>query len=322
MALVNKIVNFICSRDNVTSSEGSKMRPYLKLCAKLSGHAFGLGDIQRALDTSRGAAKVVVSRLKRDGQLITLERGRYRLVGRESLAKLQELESMDPNFHRLAEEVYRRYPDLSAVVFYGSRIAGSADEFSDYDVLVVTRESHEWTETRRVEQELRGELSVGAHLTVYSEKTFRLLVITEPHLKFWMNNSVVLTEGHELGVLPPTAKWGYTEALYLAEGYIDVGNMGGRGQVISYLTALRMILMVEHSIGLDYDYENVRKEVERLVGGRLIRATRANPLSPNVRKEETVQLRRRVRKRLREARSKLDLIGENESDLKWMELRR
>jgi len=80
--------------------------------------------------------------------------------------------------------------------------------------------------------------------------------------------------------------------------------------------------MVEHALKLDYAYEKVRKEIGNLVGESLVQAARKNHLSPKgVTNEQTEKLRGVVRKRLREVRSKLDLVGENESDLRWKELR-
>lgn len=318
---VNKIINFIRDIEKVIS--GVKTKPYLKLCEGLPNYNFTLADARRALGTRPGSAKVILSRLKGAGLILSVGRGRYRLIGRENLARFQELRARDPKLYQLALELYRGYPDSRALVLYGSRISGVADELGDYDVMVVTEKSHERSETRAVERGLGRLLGVRVHLSVYSERVLRTLAMGEPHLKFWLNNAaVLLPEGRGLGVLPPTSKWGYKEALYVAEGYIDAGDVGGGGQAASYLTALRMTLMVEHALSLDYDYENVRKEVERFAGGRLVTAVRANPIAAKVGKEEMVRLRRRVRKKLKEVRAKLKLIGENESDVYLKELRR
>jgi len=212
---------------------------------------------------------------------------------------------------------------LKALVLYGSRISGSADAFSDYDAMVITESPRSRGENRKTERELAERLGIKVHLTVYSEKGFVTFAMTEPHLKFWLNEAVVLAEGWQLGSLPPTAKWGYKEALYVAEGYIDVGDESqGTRRATCYLTALKIILMVEHALNLDYYYENVRKEMEDLVGRGLVMAVRRNHLSPKgIGKKQIDKLSRIVHKKLRKTRADLESIGENESDLRWKELR-
>lgn len=62
--------------------------------------------------------------------------------------------------------------------------------------------------------------------------------------------------------------------------------------------------------------------MEHLVGRNIVQAVRRDHISPKgVMKKQIKKLRRIVRKRLRELRNKLDLIGENESDLRWKEMR-
>ncbi|MDI6884068.1 MAG: hypothetical protein QMD00_02865 [Hadesarchaea archaeon] len=299
------------------------MKPYLKLCAGLSERKFTLADAQRTLGAQPGSAKVILSRLKSAGLILPIGRGRYRLIGRENLAKLQEIRAMDTKLYQLALEIYRKYPDLKALVLYGSRISGSADAFSDYDAMAITEAVHERGENKGIERELTKRFG-KVHLTVYSEKGFKIFAMTEPHLKFWLNDAVVLAEGRWPGPLPPIAKWGYKEALYMAEGYIDVGDESqGARRATCYLTALKIILMVEHALNLDYDYENVRKEMERLVGRGLVMAVRRNHLSPKgIGKKQIDKLSRIVHKKLRKTRVDLESIGENESDLRWKELRR
>lgn len=300
------------------------MKPYLKLCEGLSGREFTLADAQKKLGTQPGSAKVIMSRMKSAGLVLPIGRGKYRLIRQENLVKLGELRAKDEKLYQLALEIFKRYPDLKVLTLYGSRISPTADALSDYDIMVIAETTHERSESRRIERELGECLGIKVHLTVLSEKGFKILAITEPHLKFWLNGAVILTEGWELGPLPPTAKWGYKEALYMAEGYIDVGTEEHDPfSATCYLTALKLILMVEHALNLDYNYENVRREMERLVGSNLIQAVRKDRTSPKgVRKEQLKKLKRVVLKRLRAARERLEMIGENESDLRWKELRR
>ncbi|MEW6222617.1 MAG: nucleotidyltransferase domain-containing protein [Candidatus Hadarchaeota archaeon] len=299
------------------------MKPYLRLCEGLSGSKFTLADARKALGVQPSSTKVILSRLKSAGLILPVGRGRYRLIGRENLAKLQEIKERDKKMYQLVLGVYQKYHDLKALVLYGSRISGTADAFSDYDAMVITDAIHDRSDNKKIERELAEELGIKVHLAVYSKRGVMISAMTEPHLKFWMNNAVVLAEDRWPTPLPPTAKWGYKEALYMAEGYIDVGGEDqGSFRVTCYLLALKLILMVEHALKLDYDYENVRKEMEYLVGKNTVLAVRRDHLSPKgVRKKQIEKLGRIVRKRLKELRNKLDLIGENESDLRWKEMR-
>ena len=244
------------------------------------------------------------------------------MVKPENLIRLQELKGMNPKLYRLARGLYQRYPDLKLVVLYGSQVTGGADPFSDYDAMVITESVHDGEKKRDIWRGLEKELGIKLHLTVYSGGSFKTLIMTEPHLRFWLKEGKVLDEGGAFGPLPPVAKWGYKEVLYLAGGYIDIGGEGGPASVASYLTALKLILMIEHALRLDYSYENVKNELERLVGRDLVLAVRKNPLSPKgLRKRQVEWLRKMARKKLGEVRAKLDLIGENESDLLLKELR-
>jgi len=299
------------------------MKPYLKLCTGLSQRRFTLADARKALGAQPSSTKVILSRLKSAGLILPIGRGRYKLIERENLAKLQKLRARDTKLYQLALEIYRKYPDLKALVLYGSRISGSADAFSDYDAMVITEATHDRSEDRRIERELAERIGIRVHLTIYSKRGFMISAMTEPHLKFWLNDAVVLSEDWWPGPLPPTAKWGYKEALYMAEGYIDVGDEDrGSFRATCYLVALKMILVVEHALKLGYDYENVREEMEHLAGRSLVQSVRKDRLSPKgVRNKQIEKLARIVRGRLKKLRSKLDLIGDNESDLRWKEMR-
>ena len=299
------------------------MKPYPKLCAGLSKMVFTLTEAQKVLGAKPSSAKVIVSRLKRAGQILPLGRGEYRLIKPENLSRLLELKKMNPKLYQLALGLYQRYPDLKLLVLYGSQVTGSADFLSDYDTMVITETLHDRREEKNIRRELENELGIKLHLTVYSERGFKILAMTEPHLRFWLNEGVMLEEGIALGPLPPVARWGYREALYLAEGYIDIGDQGGVASVASYLIALKITLIVEHALNLDYSYENVRKEIEALVGRDFLLAVRKDRFSPRgLRKRQIEELKRAVREKLRKVRAKLNLIGENESDLRWKELRK
>ncbi len=299
-------------------------KPYSKLCAELSGATFTPADVRRVLGSTPGSTRVIVSRLMGAGQIIPLERGKYRLVRQENLIKLHELKTRNPKLYQLALEVYQKLPDLKMLALYGSQVAGVADEFSDCDVLVVSEKVLEKGEKRKFKQELERKLGIKLHLTIWSERSYRTFILTEPHLKFWLSEAIILDEGGLSWPLPPTAKWGYKEALHVAEGYIDIGDDAlGPRRAAYYLTPLKIVLMVEHALNLDYSYKKVREELERLVGKDLVQATREDRFSPKgIKKKQIEELRKIAREKLRKVRIKLSLLGENESDLYLKELMR
>lgn len=70
---------------------------------------------------------------------------------------MEQLQIQDPLLPRLASELRERFPDLIALAFFGSRVAGEPDEYSDYDVLLVLPEGLAWRE--RWETEIEFEKS-------------------------------------------------------------------------------------------------------------------------------------------------------------------
>lgn len=237
------------------------------------------------------------------------------MITPESYVKLQELKQKNPKFYRLALEIYRGHPNLKMLALYGSQVTGGADRFSDYDVLVVSRGLLERGEKKKFKQELERKLGVKLHLTIWSEKSYRTFILTEPHLKFWLNEAVILDGGGLFGPLPPTAKYGYSEAMRLAEVHFETAD-GSPRAASYYLIALKIALMLDYAMRLNYDFRSVKEEIENLVDETLLSAVRKNPLSPTkVHKKQIENLKKITRKKLREVRTKLESLGQNESDL-------
>lgn len=295
-------------------------KPYIKLSKVLPSPTFTLSDAQRKLESTRGSTKVILSRLREGGQVLALGKGRYRLISPESYAKLQELKGKNSKFYRLALEIYRKYPDLKKLVLYGSQLVGRADKYSDYDILLILPRVLSGKEKKSFRQELEVELGIKLHLLICSEKTYRVMLLVEPYLKFWLNEAIILDEaGMSNAPLPPTAKLGYLEALRTAEVYLETAEEGSSSRRASYyLTALEITLMLDHALKLDYEFENVRRDLEELVDARLLLAVRENPVSPRkVGAKHIRNLRKVTKEKLKEVRTKLGLLGQNESDLYW-----
>ena len=299
---------------------GVKMKPYLKLCTEFSSSAFTLSDVRRVLRATPASAKVIVSRLKSTGRLLQLGRGKYRLVRPENFFRLQKLRTKNPKLHRLALEIYRKYPDLKMLVLYGSQVRGDIDRFSDYDILLVLETLPNSEEKNMFVRELEQKLGIRLHLIVCSVESYRMFLVIEPHSKFWLNEAIILDEADLFGALPPTAKLGYFETLRTAENYLEMAGKGkGSPREASYcLIALKIVLMLNHAIELDYDFENVKKEIEKLVDGDLLSAVRMDPVSPRrINRRHVEGLMETTKEKLEEVRRKLGQLGQNESDLFW-----
>ena len=294
-------------------------KPYVRLREALSGSAFTLAEARKVLKSTSGSAKVIISRLKRAGQIVQLGRGEYRLISPESYVKLQEIKQKNPKFYRLGLEIFRGYPNLRMLALYGSQLAGRADKYSDYDALLILPEVLSGEKKRSFRQELERRLGIKLHLIVCSEKTYRTMLLIEPHLKFWLNEAIILDEGGISSTPPPpTAKFGYLEALRTAEVYLKIAKRGSFRGASYCLTALKIALMLDHALKLDYKYENVRSNLEKIAGSHLLSMVRKNPVSPGkVTTKHIRDLRKAAERKLREVRTKLDLLGQNESDLYW-----
>ena len=294
-------------------------KPYTRLREAFLGSAFTLPEAQKVMGSTLGSTKVIISRLKQAGQIVRLRRGEYRLIRPESYIKLQELRQKNPKLYQLALEIYRRYPNLKMVAFYGSQLTDRADKYSDYDALLILPEVLSDKNKKSFRQELEEKLEIKLHLIVCSEKTYRAMLLIEPQLKFWLNEAIILDEASISSTPPPpTAKFGYLEALRTAEVYLEIAEGSARGASY-YITALEIALMLDHALKLDYNFENVRKDIEKFVDIRLISAVRKDPISPRKISAKHIQaLKNTTRKKLREVRMQLGLLGRNESDLYWM----
>jgi predicted nucleotidyltransferase len=49
---------------------------------------------------------------------------------------ISDLRTSDPLVQKITTKLRARLPQASAIIFFGSRVAGCADEFSDYDVMI------------------------------------------------------------------------------------------------------------------------------------------------------------------------------------------
>lgn len=286
-----------------------------RLYAQLGKKPFGLSDLQRAAGVGYPSARVILHRLKGTLQAFPIRHGQYTLLRPENWVQFQRLQATHPPLFRLALAVYQRFPALSALVLYGSQVTGRADKYSDFDVLLILPVPTEHAIV--IQKELEKKLGIKLHLTIYSEKTFETLVLSEPYLKFWLTEGILLDEkGILVHAMKNTAKLGHLEHMETACHYYRLGE----GESVParrasyYFTALKMLFMIKEALCLNYRYRVVRERLAGIIGEESIqRIRKGKAISPAV----LTRLRTSCRAAVRQVRRGLARLGENEADRYW-----
>jgi predicted nucleotidyltransferase len=286
---------------------------YLRTFDKLRRDAFSIQEFAKINGLSVESSKVILHRMGNSHQVLKIERGKYILISPKNWIVLESLKKK-PKLYKLAIEIYKTFPTLSLILLYGSQVRGDADEYSDYDVLIIVEKP---VENRiEIKKEIEKKLGIKLHLTVYSEGAFQVFTISEPYLKFWFKEGIVLDErGIYAQMTKPTAKMGYCENLYEAKVYLEMLSFETRAlkRAKFALTALRISLLIEHALELDYDYNNVNKELIEYLGESMKKIRQGSPLS----RRELNSLVRVSNKTYKRVNNKIDTVGDNESDIYW-----
>lgn len=234
----------------------------------------------------------------------------------------RKLAAINPKLADVAEELLRRIPTTIALVFYGSQVEGEADQYSDYDVLVIAPSSDVpgWRERTRLAGELAERLGVKVQLITMSPEAAWLELRIKPYLRHWLERGVILGDGLIFAEpLPPLAKLGARDCLTTIE--IDLEEMtekedGRRWKGEQFLRALRRLLIVRAAIGRNYR-SDVKQELEALIGATTLKRLR-NPKG-RVSAEDVNRLTTALDTLLAEVKELIEAMPENSSD--W-EIRR
>lgn len=286
-----------------------------RLYARLGKKPFHLSDMQRVTGVRYPSARVILHRLKSTLQAFPVHHGQYILLRPENWVQLQRLQVTHPPLFRLTRVLYQRFPTLSALVLYGSQATGRADKYSDFDVLLILPAPVQ--NTVIIQKELEKKLGIKLHLTVYSEKTFEILAITEPYLKFWLTEGIVFDETGVLShALKGVAKLGYQEQIETAHHYVRLGQRESNPsrRASYYFTALKMLFMIDEALQLNYRYTLVRERLVGLLGEKSIQRIRKGKI---VSSKILKRLRYECPIVLGRVRRRLARLGENEADVYW-----
>lgn len=261
------------------------------------------------------SAKVLIHRLGKSGQALRAGRGEYVLVSPANFMKLEELERKKGKLHPLAMELFRMFPELSALVLYGSQVRGDADEYSDYDVLLILPEKN--VETAEVREKIGKMLGIKLHLTIYSERGYGNAVLSEPYLRFWLAEGVVLDESGVLRApFPPVPKMAYEEWVSTAQAYMEnAGETKSPGKKCRYyFTALEILECVKEALQMRYDFGPVKSRLEELIGKEKMQEMRSGA---HLERGTAALLGRVCKKELGDIASALKCLGDNEADIYW-----
>lgn len=227
----------------------------------------------------------------------------------------QQLQIQDPLLSRLAAGLRKRFPDLIALAFFGSRVAGEPDEYSDYDVLLVLPDGLAWRERWETEIEFEKRVGVRLQLIATSPRGVDFYARLDPSFRFWLKDAVIIGQAAALdGNLPPVAKQGCLGSL--AEAELDLEDTAREPTLYErgkdYYKILRKITIVERVIEGDYSYVLLRRELEKLLGKDLLALLRKP--RPRLKRAEVDRMAALARKKLAEVRIKAEAMPANESD--------
>ncbi len=288
---------------------------YLKSCEEFEKRRFTSYEFARMHKLSLESSKVLIHRLVKNNQLLRAGRGEYVALSAISFLKLGKLGKMNPKLHQLALEFFLMFPELKALMFYGSMVRGGHDRFSDYDVLLILEEK--LVDTEDVKKKIENELGIKLHLTIYSQKGYRSAILSEPCLRFWISEGFIFDEaGIFQCSLPPVAKMAYEEWLSTARVYME--NAKDADQIEKkcryYFTALEVIEFIGAALQLVYDFSFVKQRLAMLIGGETVRKIRARS---NLSFKEAGLLEKTCKNELSDIEAKMAKIGINEADIYW-----
>ena len=227
-------------------------------------------------------------------------------------------QSVDPLMRQITRKIRARLPNATAIIFFGSRVAGAADAFSDYDVLVLLPEGLEMDERKHVKEEMQAAFpDITLDLLFGSERWLRARLPYEPYYRFWLKDSLTTWGKTNIKRFPPLATGAMKSYLGILKAEIDLAaaleNCRGGSRV--GIEALELLVQIDRGFKRDYSERSVKQALNDLVGADLIARVR-NPQRRLVEKDRRVLLRV-ARAKYRAVKALLDALPENSADRRW-----
>lgn len=230
-------------------------------------------------------------------------------------AELKELEKKDPIMQQIGLRLLEKFPYISAMVFFGSRVNGIPDERSDYDIFVLMPAGLSWKERGMTEIELKKNMGVKVQFIVSSPGASKFFLRVNPYLRFWLEEGILLGDFKKIVKdAPPLSKQGCIDSVIDLK--LDVDDVKVERDLNekakSYYSILRRLLIVEQAIEDNYSYVMLMSELETLIGKRLFNTLKS--ARPVLQKEELHTLEQIIQSRLEDISKKAHSMKENVSD--------
>ncbi|WP_347488380.1 nucleotidyltransferase domain-containing protein [Desulfoscipio sp. XC116] len=107
---------------------------------------------------------------------------------------ITKLINIDPLWPQVLASVHAAVPETKAIVCYGSRVGGCANDDSDYDIIIVTAQQWPWSKQIRLEQDLSQVVGKDVDARVISAKGLRDLRLMDPHVHFALATGIIVGE--------------------------------------------------------------------------------------------------------------------------------
>jgi len=220
---------------------------------------------------------------------------------------LAALQASDPLVQKITAHLRARLPQATAIIFFGSRVAGCADAFSDYDVLVLVPGGLDDDERARVKREMQSAFpKTKLDLVIGSERWLLGSLRIEAYYRFWLENALA-TFGRIPSVkrYPPLYKDALDSRLNIIGSDIKVVAAFARNlheEARGYLRILKHLILIEHALRKDYDNRSLWVDVDNLLGADLVNLLRDPRASRRMRRPTFLRVRRVMRRKYIEVR--------------------
>jgi predicted nucleotidyltransferase len=186
---------------------------------------------------------------------------------------ISDLQVSDPLVQKITAQLRARLPQASAIIFFGSRVAGCADEFSDYDVMVLLPNGLEEDARDQVKRAMRAAFpKIKLDLVFGSARALLASLRVEAHYRFWLANGIA-TFGQipTIKHFPPLYKDALDSRLNVIGSEIKVVEAWSRNlhqEARGYLRILKQLVLIEHALKHDYSNRSLNADVEKMLGTR------------------------------------------------------
>ncbi len=224
---------------------------------------------------------------------------------------ISDLQTTTPLMRQITTKLRARLPAANAIIFFGSRVAGVADEFSDNDVLVLLPKGLEETERERVKKEIRAAFpKIKVDLLFGSERWLLRNLRVEADYRFWLENArATFGRVPKVNKYPPLYKDALDSRLNIIHSEIKVVEAWSKTlqqEANGYLGILKHLVLIEHALRGNYSNQSVWEDVEGLLGVDLIHTLRNPNAIRRMRRPMLMKVRRTTWRKLSAVRRQVN----------------